>query len=353
MNVELYKIIYSKLCYKPYVYCISKTVIKDITSIKDKYNNIQKCIDSIFCSKDTEELLLDDLYKSNKVYFGFLKLYKILLLKKCDYFKYNDDLHLESLSLLSDSNKIQIIENNIIYNFKISDLINIINNALTNNNNYLTSTNTIKNPYTNTNLSYSSLFYIYTKIKHSNYNIPILFQLYYQCDFNSSVFFLNYEHMINDFNINNMTRGLNNDEILKYIRRMLRNKNKGLNIHINIDQDFPFPEKIINIFKKYLILYNKSLYHYNDNLRYSTTIYLNKKLYLFYINNKRFGRKILKKFNDNKYTSYFNDTYTPFEELDIHSLTRKQCKICIDEYYKEYIGEEDSEISDNDDLEDY
>ena len=159
--------------------------------------------------------------------------------------------------------------------------------------------------------------------------------------------------MINDFNINNMTRGLNNDEILKYIRRMLRNKNKGLNIHINIDQDFPFPEKIINIFKKYLILYNKSLYHYNDNLRYSTTIYLNKKLYLFYINNKRFGRKILKKFNDNKYTSYFNDTYTPFEELDIHSLTRKQCKICIDEYYKEYIGEEDSEISDNDDLEDY
>lgn len=320
MNVELYDIIYKKLCIQPFVFCFTKINLKDVNNINDKYRKINAIMNNMFFNDDCFNTLLNDLYLSNKVYFGFLKLYKILALKKSNTTYYNNDLMYNSLDSISESCKIQIVEDYTYFNFKITDLINIINNSLTNNNATLVSSNPIKNPYTNKKFSKSTLFYIYLKIKFSNFIIPTLFQLYFNCFFDDRIFLKRYSYMINDYNVNNHIKTLNNNEFFKKIRYMIKKKNKSLNMNIYIDDDFP-KEILIDCFKSYYELYYCYKYSFNEQISYTSNNLLNTKLLIFYIKFPSFGRKKIKIKNQRVSDTYFEKDYLPYSEIKYNILS--------------------------------
>jgi hypothetical protein len=90
---------------------------------------------------------------------------------------------------------------------------------------------------------------------------------------------------------------------------------------LTIDENFP-EKKLIEVFSPYLELYYHGLYCCAEEKKYLVKDILDKKLFGFYKSNKLFGRKTYTKvfklgMTHRKYTTSFNDFYTPFSQIKI------------------------------------
>lgn len=156
--------------------------------------------------------------------------------------------------------------------------------------------------------------------------------------------------MVNDFNVENHIKSLTDIELNTKIKHLITNKNKVLDIKIIIKDNFPID--ILNKkFKLYYITYYNSIYSYNDQLRLSSNILLNKKLISFSIHFPKFGRNKFIKDKNNKYREVFETDCDDFNSIDITRLTKKQQRKSL-RYDRDYLDDDDQIEEDNYNLSD-
>ncbi len=152
-----------------------------ITRLSDYLNNT-------FFIENTN-IIYELFYKIQKTYHILKRFFRRITLHKIKKYNNEFDLSLGKLENIKPHLKINIIEEHILYEFRLSDLINIININLSNcDDNFFPNVQSIKNPYTNNHISKHNLYNIYFSISQSAYITPILFTHLFLCDFNYKLF---------------------------------------------------------------------------------------------------------------------------------------------------------------------
>ena len=360
MNVELFKFSYNKIFISnsfSFSYCQLNE--NDLSSLKSKFNKIYDVLSCFLHNHEEKEQFLNKICKCQKIYFGLLKLKHIIDLKKSTIFNCDSDLSLNNkISSLSTTSKITLFENHTIYTFKVSDIINIINNSLSNHEKFIIKPVSIKNPYTNTNFTSSSIYNIFIFLNESRYIMPYLFNSFIYSNICIDKFIYKYETLINQFIMDNHIHSLNDNELVKEIKKMIISKNKFLKINITIHNDFPI-NILIDCFKKYYLYHYTSIYYYNIHKRYNNYVLLNKKLIAFYKQYPLFGRvflKSIKVFNKTKREIGYRTEFSSIDNININKLTLNELRIAKSRFerntsfYSSYLF--DSDDDDDDDYDD-
>lgn len=263
-------------------------------SIKNKFLFYKKTIENFLLKNNQEKkiLFLDYFYKIQKIY---------LILNRFIYnYKYkkakivvNNDFCLNLLNI-DDKNIICIFHNNSKYLFHISELIKIIETALTNTSYFFAKPKSIKNPYDNIPFTKSILYNIYFFIKYKTNYFSDFFNKFYEVDFNLNIFKFRNEYILRDYCIKNYVYKSSSNIILNEIKQCLNNFNYSNKMNkINIDEDFP-KDKLIKIMQPYLLLYIMSQYSFLVSQQKEANYFLNNSLEKFAKFNPNFGRKQIK-----------------------------------------------------------
>jgi len=282
-----------------------------------KHNNINNTKFSIFdivifhndeIASDEKAFFLSQFCLAQKTYSAFRKLATIYKYKHATRFELDMDLCFNKFSNLSQNILITLFEKNIIYKFRISDLINIINKCLSNAPYFFSEPLDIRNPYTNLPFSSANLYNIYFTLKTTNYIMPILFHQYFVSNFDLVKFKTENECIIRDKSINQFIKNESIDECYEYIMKMFYVYHTY--IYFTLHSQFP-KKKVVTTFKKYLKLFLLREYSLNPMIREKCNIELEYKLALFSQLNPEYGKKLwLKKRrnNENQLYYYFNTT---------------------------------------------
>jgi hypothetical protein len=238
---------------------------------------------------------------------------KLKSLKKYDF---DTDLYFVSFQTLSPSITISLIENNIIYKFRTSDIINVINKSLCHSPNFFSEPLYIKNPHTNLPFSICNLYNIYFKLQSSNYMMPILFQQYFASNFNLNEFKNNNECLIRDKSIKFFLSTSSEAEKVEYIFRMLYSHADC--VEFTIHQLFP-RKRLIEVFCKLLKPYLFEVYSLNPYTRNYSNLYLQTELVRFSQLNPDFGKRIWVKrkrgIYRGRYYFTFNETVNTINQI--------------------------------------
>jgi hypothetical protein len=207
-----------------------------------------------------------------------------------DTYSVDMDLNLNLLSDLDSKLKITLVENNLKYVFRLSDLINISNSSLGYSPNFFAKPLDIKNPYTNLAFSKANLYNIYFALRHSNYIMPIMFHQYFMTNFELDLFFYNNESYIREYTIKNYVYTTDVPTLYSEVLYMI---NKNNYIFKNIKIHTTFPKKIlVDTFRNMLYDYYDSVYSYSDSKRIYKKRILKQNGKQFVKKYPKFGRKI-------------------------------------------------------------
>ena len=239
------------------------------------------------------------------------------------------DMGLNDISI-NDKNVLCIYHIKSKYLFNVNDLIKIINTSLINNYLFFAEPLPSKNPYNNLPFTKSNLYNIYFFIKFNTHIYDDLFFKFFQCDFNLSIFYNNYEYLLRDYSIKNYIKNCSEQEILNKINEMLTEYNKiYVRNKIIIHDEFP-KNKIVKIMKPYVLLYLNSCYSLIPIVKSNSSIDLKIKLRNFQRFNPQFGRRLVKmglilepNFKQKSYVKgyVFNDKHIAFNSNNTNFLS--------------------------------
>ena len=170
------------------VYKIYFLKFKDIGIIEKNISNKFKIFFDIIINNNNitepeKEYFIVKFNYSQKIYSILRRFANKMKFKYCKRFAMHDDLCFNPLSSFKPNMLINIIEDNTLYKFRISDIINIINKSLSYAPTFFAEPYEIKNPYTNKPFSLCNLYNIYFTLKDTRYNMPILYHQYFICNF--------------------------------------------------------------------------------------------------------------------------------------------------------------------------
>ena len=140
-----------------------------------------------------------NLYIYSKHVYNILSrfVYKIKV-KKTKKYQMTTDLYFNDLSLFPERQLINLLENNTIYTFRLTDLINIFNDSLLEIEGLFPVPKNPKNPYTNLHFSPNNLYNIYFNILKSNFHIPIIIANFFNCQFKINLLLDNHYPYLKD-----------------------------------------------------------------------------------------------------------------------------------------------------------
>ena len=136
----------------------------------------------------TKEQILDIYIKAKKHTSALSKFARVYKFKKYKTYEYDSDLSFISLDKYSDSEKIKIIQNKTIYNFKLKDLINLWKISLNNSDNMFPMPKPLKNPFTNIVFDKHQLYNIYFKYGFGPNFMPEIITLFFKSNLNFHIF---------------------------------------------------------------------------------------------------------------------------------------------------------------------
>ena len=271
--------------------------------------------------------------KIQKTYHSFSRLAYLYKYKK-SIMSVTTDMGLNDINI-NGKNILCIYHINSRYLFNIIDLLKIINVSLINNYMFFAEPLPSKNPYNNLPFTKSNLYNIYIFIKHNTNIYDDLFFKFFQCDFNLSIFYNNYEYLLREYSIKNFIKNCTEKELINKINEMLTNYNNGYkNNKINIHNEFP-KNKLIKIMKPYLLLYLNSRYSLIPIIKKNSEFDLKNKLRNFQKFNPQFGRRLVKMgfkpYPNFKRKSYikeyvFNDKHIVFNSNDNNKFLSNHLK---------------------------
>ena len=199
------------------------------------------------------------------------------------------DLCFVKFSELSPKILITLLDNNMVYIFRISDLINIINKALTYAPHFFAEPYEIKNPYTNLPFTINNLYNIYFRLLNSSFIMPMLYHLLFLSNFDLTRFKNENECFIREKTIENFMSYASIDDKHYQINNMFYTHYKSVTFMIH--SHFP-REKLVSVFNKYLKSFLSEEYSLNPFIRETNKSYLAHSLSLFSKLNPAFGQRV-------------------------------------------------------------
>ena len=256
---------------------------------------VKSNLNALFIQPNVQKKIEEAFTKSQKVYHGMSRLARHFKVKHARKFDAEHDLCLNSLSELQPSLILDLYDEkqNMIYRFRISDLITIINTALSHSPDFFADPQKIRNPYTNVEFTRAQLYSIYFCVSKSSYVMPVLFHHFFMCEFDLERFCKENECYIREEAIKSFVRnGTNKQKHIQIMKMMVdyRKELKGIIIH----DDFPI-RTLVKHFSVYLKDYLLECYSLNPAIRYYSKRKLKRDLQMFRKLNPSYGRKIIRK----------------------------------------------------------
>ena len=143
---------------------------------------------NLFCDKSITSQLEMIFCKAQRLYFAFNRLAYLYKLKKASKREAPYDLFLQPLSNLPSSQKIKLLHKNMLYEFRLTDILNMWKTALDAGNNANPIPCALKNPYINLPFKKHHLYNIYFELIHSSFYIPLCIHQFFRLDFNLKLF---------------------------------------------------------------------------------------------------------------------------------------------------------------------
>jgi hypothetical protein len=231
--------------------------------------------------------------KSQRAYFGFCRLARLFKIKRArDNANTMTDFYFNPFNTLQSTILIRIYDDasRTIYTFRASDLNNIITNSLSHSPDFFADPQPIKNPYTNIPFTIAQLYNLYFTFKQSTGILPSLFHFFFLSHFNLMFFLIKNEAYIREEAIKSYFINMSVKKKQYYIVQMLL-YNKYDMPQTFIHSEFPI-EMIIDTFTPYLLDYLTILYTLQNENKTQTYVRLRNRLFLFSVNNSRYGRVI-------------------------------------------------------------
>ena len=313
---------------------------------KTKIELIGEVYNNIFVSNEVKQIFMEIIYNAQKKYFALLNLKNRIRLRYIKKYDIKYDLSFVPFEEINPLFLMNLIINNRLYTFNLSDLIKIINNSLTFNYNFFSDAKPIKNPYDNSLLSYANIFNIYWKIKNSSISMPLLLERFYKSNFELNSFVDNNEYLIREYLISKWS---NLDHVKKtyHIKKMIYFYNTLVpkSMKITIDKKFPC-SKLLKTFELYLPFYFNATLSLENKIKHNKTKELKIKLKEFKKKNPLFGRRIFSrhirsiyKLSSLKYVHGFNSiglfTGSSFTIPPIDCILLEERSFVIDENMKD------------------
>lgn len=296
----------------------AKYFIKAELEYNTPINKFHKYITNNFLLEETSKKIYDLFFKIQKVYNILSRFFNKIKFKKLKRSNNTCDLLMIPLENYNDSLKTDIIQNGVVYTFKISDLLCIVNDNITNCcHDFFPDVKKIKNPYTNIPFDLHNLYNIYFCIKKSNYIMPPLFTNLFICNFNYDLYSIKNESEIRDAGIINYYTNATIDELyddFKAMQPIIKIINKSYEHH----KEFP-KDVLINIFRPFIRDFLITRYSLNLSSVSYHTKKLTKKLYGFFSYNSNFGRIYYK--SEKKFDEKFKIKFTKSKIVDSKYVT--------------------------------
>ena len=221
-----------------------------------------------FLSELDKEILMD-LYVSVVNLMNKLKsVVRIYKYKKAVRYDVHTDLHLNSLEILPKNQKILILENNTLYDFKLKDLLSCWKIALLNSQGLFSKPIALKNPYTNIPIKNNNLYNIYFKCLNMYVNLPLCITNFFKCNLNIDKFQVHYYTFLKEVAINNFVKTNNYYELFEQILNLLHDYRKEVN-YITFTNYCSSSTRIkaVKVFKPLLINYLLGKYSCNPIIK--------------------------------------------------------------------------------------
>ena len=240
---------------------------------------------------EPDKKTLKDLYISVKKIMNRLnsiaRLYKY---KKAVKYDIDTDLHLNPLEQLPNNEKISIIENNTIYNFKLRDLISCWKLALLNSQGLFAKPIELKNPYTNLPFKKHNLYNIYFKCLNMYINLPMCITTFFKCNMTISKYQLYYYTTLKEVAIINFLNANNYYELFEQVLNLLHDYRKEVDYLTFTNYcSITARTKAVKNFKPMLLNYLLSKFSCNPIVRDQKLKQLKKQLKDYVKENPDFG----------------------------------------------------------------
>lgn len=212
--------------------------------------------------------------KSKKIYNILTRFFYNIKIKKTKRYEMTTDLYFNELSQFPPSQKIELLENNTLYTFRLTDIINMWSDSLLEVQGLFPTPKKIKNPYTNIEFHSNNLYNIYLKILHSNFHIPMVISKFFYSEFNINKLLDNYYPYLKDKCIQKFCKEGSYYEKYEYIENMFFDYRKDIKwVHVPTIQTINSNNMIV-----YCKKLNVSLKYYLIG-KYSTNSWTKDKYY--------------------------------------------------------------------------
>lgn len=217
-----------------------------------------------FMSDSDKEILLDLYISVVKLMNKLKSIVRIYKFKKAVKYDVDTDLHLNSLDDLPSNQKIKIVENNTLYNFKLRDLLSCWKLALLNSQGLFSKPFAVKNPYTNIPIKTHNLYNIYFKCLNMYVNLPLCITNFFKCNMNLNKFQLYYFPTLKEVAVINFMSSNNYYEMFEQVLNLLHDYRKEVD-YLTFTNYCPPSTRIkaVKKFKPLLINYLLSKYSCN------------------------------------------------------------------------------------------
>ncbi len=217
-----------------------------------------------FLTEQDREILLDLYISVVKLMSKLKSIVRIYKYNKAVKYDIDTDLHLNPLDNLPENQKITILENKTLYNFKLRDLLSCWKIALLNSQGLFSKPIAVKNPYTNIPIKTHNLYNIYFKCLNMYVNLPLCITNFFKCNMNINKFQLYYFTTLKEVAVINFMNTNNYYEMFEQILNLLHDYRKEVD-YLTFTNYCPPTTRIkaVKIFKPLLINYLLSKYSCN------------------------------------------------------------------------------------------
>ena len=263
-------------------------------------------VNSVILTADDKDQFVNCYLAAFRAHSALKKLVAMYRLRHTKRANTTKDLCLDDMANHPAKHRICLVEDNCVYEFYAGDLFSIITKKLSSHDDYFTTARPISNPYTGIEFSIHNLYNIYLFLRGTSWGVPKLYEMYFRTNFNLLEFTEFYASDLRDAMIVDDARVMSDEDLRENVKRMIL-AHKSV-----VGCQCVSPEYPIDVLRKsmngYMELYLRSVYSTCRFRRRRCESVLRTKLKVFFRENPRFGRQILRATPVYKEGSHFEKT---------------------------------------------
>ena len=252
-----------------------------------------------FISDSKRLILINIFFQIRKIYDRLNSFAKYLKIKYTKDSSVTTDLCLNSLDNYPQHLKINIIQKERSYTFRLSDMMQLWYKSLTKSVTFSPFPEMPRNPYTNIKFKKSVFVNTYLKLKKTNFTVPIILEYFWQSSMDIHTFELDAYTILKEYSINNYINDSCNEILFYDVINMLSSIGEYINyrmIHTDLYDNKALVVKNMKVYLKYFLFSQESCNKFKKRMFKRRTI---NGLQKFFYKNPTFGRRIVRPMRNN------------------------------------------------------